>query len=101
MGQIVILGQFDVHPEDAGAAEELMRIMMNETIKERGCQHYAYSRDLSTPNRFQLSELWDNDEALEAHFKTEHMATYRAGMRELRVLKRTVRRFNAENAQDL
>ena len=97
----MILGQFDIHAEDAAAAAELMRVMMNETAKEQGCHHYAYSRDLETPDRFQLSELWENGEALAAHFRAEHMATYRAGMSKLRVKQRTVRRYEASNAQDL
>ena len=101
MSLIVIVGQFDIHPEDAPAAAELMRTMMNETIKEQGCHHYAYSRDLSTPDRFQLSELWEDDEALAAHFRAEHMATYRAGMSKLRVLKRTVRKYGVASVQDL
>jgi quinol monooxygenase YgiN len=78
-----------------------MRVMMNETIKEQGCQHYAYSRDLSTPNRFQLSELWDGEAALAGHFGTEHMATYRAGLGKLRVQKRTVRRYDVTNSKEL
>ena len=101
MSRIVIVGQFDIHPEDASAAAELMRVMMNETIKEQGCHHYAYSRDLSTPHRFQLSELWEDDAMLAAHFRTDHMATYRAGMGKLRVQRRTVKRYEVTNAQDL
>lgn len=101
MSLIAIIGEFDIHPQDAGSAAELMRVMMNETQKEQGCRHYAYSRDLEKPNRFQLSELWDDGESLAAHFRTDHMATYRAGMGKLRVEKRTVRRYDAANAQDL
>jgi quinol monooxygenase YgiN len=101
MSQIVILGQFDIDPADAENAARLMTVMMNETAKEQGCLHYAYSRDLSTPNRFQLSELWTDGEALEAHFKTEHMANYRAGMKEVRVQKRTVTRYEVANAKPL
>ena len=97
----MIIGQLDLHPEDASAAAELMTVMMNETIKENGCHHYAYARDLSTPNRFQLSELWENDEALAAHFRADHMATYRGGMSKLRVERRTVRRYDVANAKDL
>ncbi len=97
----MIFGTFDIHPEDASAAAELMRAMMNETIKEQGCHHYAYSRDLSTPNRFQLSELWEDDTALAAHFRTDHMATYRAGMGKLRVQRRTVKRYDVTNVRDL
>jgi quinol monooxygenase YgiN len=101
MSMIVIIGQFDIHPEDAPAAAGLMQVMMNETIKEQGCHHYAYSQDLSTPDRFQLSELWENDDALAAHFRSDHMATYRAGMSKLRVQRRTVKRYDAANALDL
>jgi quinol monooxygenase YgiN len=101
MGQIVVVGQFDIHPEDVAAAGELMRVMMNETIKELGCHHYAYSRDLSTPNRFQLSELWADEGALDAHFSADHTATYRAAMSKLRVQRRTVKRYDVTNAKDL
>jgi quinol monooxygenase YgiN len=101
MSMIVVIGQFDIDPEDAEAAAELMRVMMNETIKEQGCHHYAYSRDLSTPNRFQLSELWEGDDALAAHFRADHMAKYRAGMSTLRVQRRTVKRYDVTKAKDL
>ncbi len=101
MSQIVILGQLDVHPEDEAAMAELMRVMMNETVKEQGCHHYAFSRDLSAANRFQLSELWEDDTALAAHFRSEHMATYRAGIGKLRMLKRTVRKFDVAGVKDL
>ena len=79
----------------------MMRVMMNETIKEQGCHHYAYARDLSHPDRFQLSELWEDDDALTAHFGAAHMATYRAGMSKLRVQKRTVKRYHATSPKDL
>ena len=32
MSLIVIIGQFEIHPEDASAAAELMQAMKNETI---------------------------------------------------------------------
>ncbi len=78
-----------------------MLTMMNETAKEQGCLHYAFSRDLSAPHRFQLSELWDNNDSLAAHFRAGHMAVYRAGMSKLRVQSRIVRRYDATNSQDL
>ena len=101
MSQIVIIGQFDVHPEDEAAMAELMRVMMNETAKEPGCHHYTFARDLSVASRFQLSELWEGDAALAAHFRSEHMATYRAGIGKLRMLKRKVRRFDVTSVKDL
>ena len=101
MSEIVVIGQFDVHPEDAAAVGELMRVMMDETAKEPGCHHYTFARDLSVANRFQLSELWEDDASLAAHFQTAHMAVYRAGLGKLRILTRTVRRFDVTNSKEL
>ena len=101
MSQIVIIGQFDVHLEDAAAVAELMRVMMNETVREAGCLHYAFARDLSVANRFQLNELWEDDASLASHFQAPHMATFRAGMAKMRVERRTVQRFDATNQKAL
>ena len=78
-----------------------MREMMSETQREPGCIHYAFSTDLSNPSRFQLSELWENDEALAAHFRTAHMAKFRAGLASQRIEKRAVKRYDASNPAEL
>lgn len=101
MDLIVIIGQFEIHPDDAAAAAELMLVMMTKTREEQGCCHYAYSRDLSNSNRFELSELWEDENALAAHFRIDHMAEYRAGMSRLRVLSRTVKRYQVTNVTEL
>jgi quinol monooxygenase YgiN len=54
-----------------------------------------------TSNRFQLSEIWESEAALEAHFQSPHMATFRAGIAQLRIQKRTVTRYRASEAKDL
>ncbi len=97
MTLVAVLGQIDLHPDDVIAAEELMRTMAIETSKEKGCIHYAYSRDLATANRFQLSELWESQEFLLAHLQEAHTLAYRAGIGKLRVLKRSVKRYDATN----
>jgi quinol monooxygenase YgiN len=101
MPLIAIIGQFTLHPEDVTAAADLMRTMMIETQKEQGCLHYAFSSDLVTPHQFQLSELWESDGALAAHFATAHMAEFRANLALLRVQQRTVKRYDASNPADL
>lgn len=101
MSLLTIIGQFDVHSDDAAAVGALMRTMMLETQKESGCLHYAFASDLAVPNRFQLSELWESDEALQAHFRSPHMKTFREGLSALRIQQRTVRRYDASNPSDL
>jgi quinol monooxygenase YgiN len=98
---IAIIGQFDVHPEDTEQVAEVMRVMMTETVKEQGCQHYAFARDLTNANRFQLSELWDGNEVLTAHFATPHMAAFRGGLSKLRIQNRTVTRYDISGGNPL
>jgi quinol monooxygenase YgiN len=101
MSLIAVLGQFDVHSEDAQTVGDLMRTMMIETQKEEGCIHYAFATDLTSPSRFQLSELWASDETLAAHGKTAHMATFRAGLAQLRIQQRTVTRYKVNEPAPL
>jgi quinol monooxygenase YgiN len=101
MSLIIVLGQIDLDGGDSAAAEGLMRTMMDETLKEQGCIHYAYSRDLLVAHRFQLSELWENEESLAAHLQAAHTAIYRAGIAKLRVVKRSVKKYEVSSMTDL
>ena len=98
MSPIVIVGYFDVSPEDVPAAAELMRTMMNETIKEHGCERYVFSADLSNPNRFHLSEVWENQAALDGHFRSAHMAAFRAGLGNVHIQARVLNKYDVTNA---
>jgi quinol monooxygenase YgiN len=101
MSMIAVLGQVDIAPEHVEMAAELMKTLTAETIKESGCQHYAYSRDLLRSNRFQLSELWQDDASLAAHLQSDHVATYRQGISKLTIQARTVRRYEVSSGRDL
>jgi quinol monooxygenase YgiN len=101
MSLVAVLGQFDVHQEDAQAAAGLMRTLMIETQKEEGCIHYAFAADLATPNRYQLSELWESDETLTAHGQTSHLASFRTGLAQLRIQHRTVTRYRVSDPASL
>lgn len=48
------------------------------TRKEAGCLFYDLTRSATEPDRFTFVERWSRREALEAHFHTPHIATWRA-----------------------
>ena len=48
---------------------ELARRTTAATQREDGCVLYRFSTDVEQPLRFVLTELWDDEEALKAHFK--------------------------------
>ena len=44
------------------------------TRAEAGCARYAYGVDLADPNLLQVVEEWSDEEAVNAHMNTPHMA---------------------------
>ncbi|MEO0681097.1 MAG: putative quinol monooxygenase [Pseudomonadota bacterium] len=89
---IIVAGWMEVEADGADAAEALARTMMAETRKEDGCVIYDITRSLEHPGRFHVYEEWQSLPALEAHFATPHMATFRAGLGALNVTGRSVAR---------
>ncbi|MCG8348765.1 MAG: antibiotic biosynthesis monooxygenase [Chloroflexales bacterium] len=64
---------------DTGAIDELrnaLRTMEEATRKESGCLTYAFSVDVNDPTMLRVFERWETMEALNAHFKTPHMAAF-------------------------
>ena len=47
------------------------------TRKENGCLFYDLSQSVTDPDSFTFVERWTTREALEAHFHTPHLATWR------------------------
>ena len=77
---IAIQGHLDIDPADRDAAIALMVAVHDASEAEEGCLTYRFAEELGHPGRFWLIEAWESEEALAAHFKTEHMATFRAGL---------------------
>ena len=75
---ILIVGQVAINPERRDEAVALARWMSEQTEREPGCRRYRFAADLDDPGRFHLIEEWDDEEALAAHFRTPHMATFSA-----------------------
>jgi quinol monooxygenase YgiN len=87
---IVIQGHLDIDPSDRDAAIALMIAVHDASEAEDGCVTYRFAEELGRPGRFWLIEAWESEEALAAHFKTPHMASFRAGLGELLVTDRAL-----------
>lgn len=97
----IVLGQFEVHPDDIPSVTAIMDTMARETRKEKGCILYDFAVDITNPNRICLSELWTDPEALAEHFETPHMAVFRAAIADIRVLSRSVKVYEGQFVKDL
>lgn len=92
---IVIVGTVRVPPGNIAAAKGPMQDMVTASRAEDGCIAYAYSEDLLEPGLVHINELWRDREALAAHFKTPHMATWRAAFPVLGIRDRNLKLFDA------
>ncbi|GAB3685339.1 putative quinol monooxygenase [Salinisphaera aquimarina] len=71
---IVVSGTAEVQPDKRQQAIELFRRLTNETVKEDGNISYHFYIDIDKENVFRVFEQWQSQEALDAHFTTDHMA---------------------------
>lgn len=73
---IIVVGHLTIAPEHRETAIEAMRACVAATRAETGNIDYRYSPDLDEENRFNLTEAWEDDAAMEQHMATPHMATF-------------------------
>jgi len=98
---IAVLGHIEVEPRAAGRLRELGMALERATRAEPGCRHYAIGFDAQVAGRAWLSELWDDDGALQAHFETAHMQAFRAGLSALPGLAVEAMRYRVEAGEAL
>ncbi len=75
---LIIAGTVRVPPENIEAFKPHMLAMLAASRVEDGCLEYAYAQDVADPGLVRVYEAWRDQAALDAHFQTPHMATWRA-----------------------
>ena len=77
---IIVQGWARLPDKAIDALEEAVLAMVGATRAEVGCIDYAMARDISDPHLIRISEVWESDGALMAHFTTPHMAAFNAAI---------------------
>lgn len=71
---IIVSGTASIQPPKRQQAIELFQYLMHETRKEDGNISYGFYIDIENENLFRVFEEWQSQDAIDAHFGTEHMA---------------------------
>ena len=77
---IVVVGRVRT---DADKRDELIRVgtaVATASREEDGCIAYRVHEAVDAPNEFVFVEEWRDDEALQAHFRTPHIAEFMAAI---------------------
>ena len=75
---LIVAGTVRVPPENIARLRPIMVRMVDATRAESGCLAYTYAEDVGEPGLIRVFELWTDQDALDAHFATAHMAEWRA-----------------------
>ncbi|EAQ29547.1 hypothetical protein NAP1_02205 [Erythrobacter sp. NAP1] len=85
---IVVIGSFRIPPSMVEVVRPVMGEMITASRREEGCIEYAYALDVIDEGLVRVCEKWRDRAALEAHFRTAHIAEWRAQVSALAVSER-------------
>ena len=71
---LIVTGHLTIDPERREEAEAAVRACVTATRQEAGNEDYRFSWDLDEPGRLNLVEQWADEEAMQAHMGTPHLA---------------------------
>ena len=75
---LIIAGTVRVPPPNLAGLKPHMAKMLAASRAEDGCVTYSYAEDVAEPGLIRVFEVWRDQAALDAHFKSAHMAEWRA-----------------------
>ena len=80
-----------------GEIERLRSALLNNvetSRKEAGCQAYSYAVDLTDPNLLRITEMWEDEAAVDAH--TKKLAELMAPLEGAKIDAMSVTAYQAE-----
>src|SRR3546814_11512067 len=81
---LLIVGTIRLPAGNLQDARPAMAQMISASRAENGCEEYFYAEDVLDPGLIHVRELWHDQAALDRHFASEHIATWRAARSEER-----------------
>ena len=98
---IIVTGVIDLDPAKRDDAVAALNDCMEATRTEDGCEHYAFSGDLTDPGRFYVSEQWASQAAMDAHGASPHLAALLGKMGTLGVTSASLTKWDGATPSKL
>lgn len=80
---LVLVVSIETTAENIAAIRDAIATMESASRAEAGCSDYTFAVELNDPNKLRITERWENQAALEAHFATPHMAAFNEAIAEV------------------
>jgi quinol monooxygenase YgiN len=98
---ILIMGTVRIPDGAIDRVRPTMAAMLAGSRAEEGCLAYSYAQDVIDPGLVHVAERWRDRAALDAHFRTPHMAEWRAAWPGLGISDRNLMLFIADDGQPI
>jgi quinol monooxygenase YgiN len=98
---LIIAGTVRAPPQNLAALKPHMLAMLAASRAEDGCLTYSYGEDVAEPGVIRVFEAWRDQAAIDAHFKTTHMAAWRAACAEQGVSDRRLFAYEVASERPL
>jgi quinol monooxygenase YgiN len=69
---LAIVVTLEANPGKTDALLEALKENAAGSRKEPGCRKWEYSQHLEDPGKFAIYEVYDNEDAMQAHFDSAH-----------------------------
>lgn len=92
---LLIIGTIRLPPDKFGEARQAMERMVSGSRAEDGCVEYSYARDVLDAGLIRVTEVWRDKAALDAHFRSPHIAEWRASWPALGIGERNLVLYEA------
>ena len=92
---LVIIGTIRLPAERLDEARPAMQRMILGSRTEPGCIDYSYAQDVLDAGLIHVTEVWSDRSALDAHFRSPHIAEWRASWPALGIGERNLVLYEA------
>ena len=75
---LIAVGDIYAQVQRRDAVRELMRATQSRAREEAGCIGYAFAETLDDPGHFLVVQQWQDQAALDEHYRSEAFADYQA-----------------------
>ncbi|MHA1563770.1 MAG: putative quinol monooxygenase [Alphaproteobacteria bacterium] len=98
---LLIIGTIRLPAAMLGQAKVAMESMISASRAEAGCTEYSYSEDVLEAGLVHVKEMWQTREALDQHFASAHIATWRATWKTLGITDRNLVLYEVGEGQPI
>jgi quinol monooxygenase YgiN len=95
---LVVLGDVYVQIPKREEAGQLMLAIQRAAREEEGCISYTFAETLDDPGHLVLVQQWRDQQALDAHYRSQAFIDYQASISESLVRSSELRVLSAQDA---